>query len=71
MPLFKYECEDCGVLSEILIRGSEKPVCPECGSKKLVKQASAFAAVAGGGKSDAPAACSSGACATGSCPFAN
>jgi putative FmdB family regulatory protein len=70
MPLFKYECDECGVLSEILIRGSETPVCPECGSKKLVKQASAFAAMAGGSKQEVSAACPT--CpGAGACPMAS
>jgi putative FmdB family regulatory protein len=58
MPLFGYLCEDCETLSEVLIRGSEEPCCPSCGSARLVKQASAFAPVSAGvgGGADAPAA---------------
>ncbi len=46
MPLFTYSCKACGESAEILVRGSEEPACPSCGSKKLDKQPSAFAAVA-------------------------
>jgi len=71
MPLFHFECEKCKNRSEILVRGSEKPACPKCGSTKLVKQASAFAPVMGGsGKAkEMPAGCA-GCCSmkNGTCP---
>ncbi|MFP4502985.1 MAG: FmdB family zinc ribbon protein [Candidatus Hydrogenedentota bacterium] len=60
MPLFHYTCNACGQQSELLIRSSETPACPACGSDKLDKQASHFAAVRG---SEAPMpSCASGAC---------
>lgn len=38
MPLYEYHCEDCNRDSELLVKNtSEKPECPECGSKHLVK----------------------------------
>ncbi len=67
MPLFSYQCAACGAQHEILVRGDQRPACPECGSKALEKQASRFAAI-----SAAPAepACASGACAAASsCPM--
>jgi putative FmdB family regulatory protein len=70
MPLFMYSCGDCGEQSEILVRGAEEPACPKCGSKKLEKQASSFAAVVGNSRaSETPPPCASGACASGGCPF--
>ncbi len=60
MPLFHFLCEKCGEQSEILIRGTETPACPACGSKKLAKQASAFAPVMGsGGAKEMPSGCHS------------
>ncbi|MDX9973571.1 MAG: zinc ribbon domain-containing protein [FCB group bacterium] len=47
MPLFQYSCKQCGAESEILVRGTEAPACPKCGSTKLEKQLSAFNAVSG------------------------
>jgi len=44
MPLFEYTCEKCSSDFELLIRGSEQPVCPECGSRKLEKRFSVPAA---------------------------
>ena len=41
MPLYEYTCADCKTLSEILIRGSENPVCPKCESTNLEKHVSA------------------------------
>ena len=40
MPLMEYECGKCTNRFEILVGVSmdnEKPVCPECGSKKVEK----------------------------------
>jgi len=45
MPLFSYQCAACGAQHEILVRGDQRPACPECGSKALEKQASRFAAI--------------------------
>jgi len=45
MPLFEYVCAKCHERSEILVRSHEVPVCPHCGSDRLMKQASAFAPV--------------------------
>ena len=41
MPLFEFVCESCSQESELLVRNSETPACPECGSKKLNKLLSA------------------------------
>lgn len=40
MPLFQFLCKKCNEASEILVRGSEHPVCPACGSAQLEKQMS-------------------------------
>ena len=49
MPLYEYTCENCLERMELLIRAAEKPVCPKCGSKKLHKEFSTFAARGEGG----------------------
>lgn len=69
MPLFGYYCEACKTHSEILVRGEETPVCPECGSKQLEKQMSHFAPVSGGGAPDMPPCAAGGGCPSGGCPF--
>lgn len=67
MPLFSYYCTECGAQSELLIRGGEHPACPSCGSVKLEKQASRFAAVANAAPEPM---CASGACSSAaSCPY--
>ena len=69
MPLFEYVCNICEAKSEILVRGDTPPVCPECGSSDLVKQASAITPLNGGASSPAPSGC--GACSRAdSCPMA-
>lgn len=45
MPIYEYHCEKCGKDSELLVRNSEEhPTCPDCGSVKLTKKFSVFAA---------------------------
>jgi len=73
MPLFEYLCEDCGVRSEVLVRGGEPGKCPECGSGHIVKQASAFAPLAGHGARDGaapPCGADAPCCQDGACPLA-
>ena len=53
MPLFDYQCRNCGHVAELLVKsGDQKVVCPECGSPKMERQLAAFAV----GSGDAPAA---------------
>ncbi len=46
MPIFDYQCMDCGIQTEILITVSgHQPVCQGCGStnlKKLISKPSSF-----------------------------
>lgn len=50
MPLYEYHCEPCNRDHELLIRASEKPVCPDCGGERLTKLLSVPAGhVVGGG----------------------
>ena len=65
MPLFQYSCKACGQESEVLVRGSEAPICPACGSEELSKLASHFAAMSGSSKEPA---CMSGTCNMGQSP---
>ncbi|WP_019023897.1 MULTISPECIES: FmdB family zinc ribbon protein [unclassified Thioalkalivibrio] len=52
MPIYEYQCKDCGEISEILQKISDPPAttCPECGAEALTKQVSAAGfRLAGGG----------------------
>lgn len=73
MPIYEYDCESCGKKVEVLLRSSrEKPVCPSCGSRKLTRLLSTFAAHMGGESCPAANACpaSGGGCpGRGSCPM--
>jgi len=51
MPLYEYTCEKCQSDFETLVRGSEKPACPDCGSVKLTKRFSVPAAHVAGSSS--------------------
>lgn len=78
MPIFEYQCKDCGKKHEILHLSSsrsEEAECPFCGSKENKKLLSSFNAnVKEGSKShrNFESPCSSGACGMpdnfGSCP---
>jgi putative FmdB family regulatory protein len=48
MPLYEYVCGACKHTIELLIRGDQAPVCPDCGSKSLDRQWSVPAAHTGG-----------------------
>ncbi len=76
MPLFEYSCEKCGERFEALVPRAEadRAVCPKCGSRRVRRELSTFAAV--GGRSEfacasgtCPGTGSLGSCATGTCPF--
>ena len=40
MPLYAYVCDACAAEFELLVRGSDVPACPTCGSEKLQQQVS-------------------------------
>jgi putative FmdB family regulatory protein len=68
MPIYEFHCGKCERDSEILVRSSdwEGTKCPHCGSTKLSKKFSTFAAsTAGGG--EAPACESGGGGGCGRC----
>ena len=67
MPIFEYECEDCGTSFEKLVRGSSANgvACPSCGEHHLKQQFSTFAARAQGPQASAEMpSCSGGMCRT-------
>ncbi len=67
MPIFEYQCDDCGNKFEKLVRRSAEAdgaECPSCGRDHVTTQVSTFAARANGMSRDAAPACPSGMCAT-------
>ena len=78
MPLFEYVCKKCCEISEQLVTGARKPVCPNCGSTHLEKQLSSFSTPVSASRSLSPPPCGSGSCpargmgcAGGGCPHAH
>ena len=63
MPIFEYECQDCGHTMEFLEKrsGPQKHTCDQCKSSKLTKLLSGFSV----GRSIPPGC---GACPEGPCP---
>ena len=62
MPLYEYQCRQCGKQYEELIFGDAKPECPVCKSKDAEKLMSVVAV--GSGRPEAPPS------PCGSCPGA-
>ena len=64
MPIFEYECRNCGHVMEFLekSRGPHRHKCEKCESSKLSKLLSGFTV----GRSAPPPAC--GMCPSGPCP---
>lgn len=44
MPIFEYICSGCQLNFELLVRGSEVPICPDCGGQQLKRLLSVPAA---------------------------
>lgn len=68
MPLFEFECSECGEPFEELVRSAsavDEVVCPCCGSQHVRKKISTFASKVSGGSSasaysSSPASCGAG-----------
>jgi len=62
MPLYEYQCDDCGHNFEKLVRFSDpkvnKPVCPDCQSDNTHKRLSTIAAFSAG-QAQSSASCTS------------
>ncbi len=66
MPLYEYNCEECGTTFEQLIAARDRDngaVCPDCGSKHIRRLISTFAM----GRSTAGSSTSGPTCSTGVC----
>lgn len=66
MPIYGFDCNECGHSFEKLVRSSETPSCPSCHSTDLTRQLSLIAPPSKGGGGDLAPACGGGGC--GDCP---
>ena len=56
MPLYEFECQDCGAVTEVLAhRGDPAPACEACGSEQMHRRLSSFAV--GGRQGSGAGAC--------------
>jgi putative FmdB family regulatory protein len=58
MPIYEFACPQCRRIYSFLskrVQQDRDPVCPKCGSKKMVKQMSGFAMLKGVAEPSAPA----------------
>jgi putative FmdB family regulatory protein len=56
MPIYEYRCEECGEGFELFVRSPSRqaePMCPKCGSRKVVKSVSLFGVGVAGGSTPA------------------
>lgn len=53
MPIYEYDCTDCGTHFEALVFGQNKVACPACEGNNLNQSLSVFA-VSSGGKAATP-----------------
>ena len=45
MPIYEYDCENCGHRFEKLLKRTDEPVaCPKCGADRVAKRFSTFSA---------------------------
>ena len=74
MPIYEFECLECGVGFEELVASmkSAKPSCPKCESRDTAKKISVFSPKMGASAPEA-GGCGMGAdgtCSQGGCPYA-
>ncbi len=64
MPIFEFECIECGAVFEKLVRkaGADADVvCPKCGARRVEEKLSTFASTSSSGGSEAASSkCSTG-----------
>ena len=56
MPIFEYACPICRRIFQFLskrLKPTRKPVCPQCGNRRLTKEISQFAALQGAAEPEA------------------
>jgi putative FmdB family regulatory protein len=69
MPIFEFECVECGKPFEALVLNTRKigeVTCPACQSQNITKKLSTFASRFSGGSSFSFASSSGSSCTTGS-----
>lgn len=69
MPIFEFDCSECGEPFEELVRSAsavDEVVCPCCGSQHVRKKISTFASKVSGASSVSAYSSSSASCNTGS-----
>ncbi len=66
MPIFEYKCSECEDKFEELVSGSDpKVACPKCGSEKVSRLLSVFAAGSGSSSSSSGLPCGQSSCGSG------
>lgn len=68
MPIYEYECRQCGHKFELLVRsGDERPNCGSCGSQDTEKLFSSFGFSCGGSFTSSSGGKGCSSCSTHNC----
>ncbi len=73
VPIYEYQCKDCGSPFELLVRSDTRIACPSCDSARVVKKLSLFSAQVKKGTESVPSChtgasgCDLGKCGSGFC----
>jgi putative FmdB family regulatory protein len=71
MPIYAFTCDQCGhQFEELVARMGQTAPCPKCGSEKVSRGLTAPADYRTDTTSSSLPSCATGACSTGTCPFA-
>ena len=61
MPIYEYQCSNCGTdFEELVLSSEETPECPVCESREVFKKVSAFASCGGGYSTGLGSSCGPG-----------
>ncbi|MGH9436196.1 MAG: FmdB family zinc ribbon protein [Terriglobia bacterium] len=68
MPIFEYQCRDCGTEFEALVKSRQEEItCKHCASPRVDQRLSTFAVAGGSSRVEASGACPCGAPRRGMC----
>ncbi|MDD4953006.1 MAG: zinc ribbon domain-containing protein [Desulfovibrionaceae bacterium] len=62
MPIYEYQCPDCGRTFEEIVLRNEAPKCPDCGGTRPARVLSASSSLSGRERAQTPGSTGHGCC---------